>query len=141
MAINLPLLSASNRRLRIFFQPMSDKDSFSRTMKYVFSLSLFLFNLLHYQMCYNAEDLLPLCEELDIPLVFGTTFILFFSPPVGYPDLRLSSRRVIPFFHSTRRNHQASQCDMGPTRYSPQAAPERATTRRCHFNGTKSALR
>jgi len=23
------------------------------------------------QMCYNAEDLLPLCEELDVPLVFG----------------------------------------------------------------------
>ena len=22
-------------------------------------------------MCYNAEDLLPLCEELDVPLVFG----------------------------------------------------------------------
>jgi hypothetical protein len=110
-------------------------------MKYVFSLSLFLFNLLHYQMCYNAEDLLPLCEELDIPLVFGTTSILFFSSSVGYSDLRLSPRRVIPFFYPTRRNHQASQYDMGPTRYSPQAAPERATTRRCHSNGTKSALR
>jgi UV DNA damage endonuclease len=23
------------------------------------------------QLCYNAEDLLPLCEELDVPLVFG----------------------------------------------------------------------
>ncbi|KAK0242110.1 UV-endonuclease UvdE [Armillaria nabsnona] len=23
------------------------------------------------ELCYNAEDLLPLCEELDIPLVFG----------------------------------------------------------------------
>lgn len=23
------------------------------------------------QICYNAEDLLPLCEELDVPLVFG----------------------------------------------------------------------
>jgi len=22
-------------------------------------------------MCYNAEDLLPICEELDVPLVFG----------------------------------------------------------------------
>jgi len=22
-------------------------------------------------MCYNAEDLLPVCEALDIPLVFG----------------------------------------------------------------------
>lgn len=22
-------------------------------------------------MCYNAEELLPLCEELDVPLVFG----------------------------------------------------------------------
>jgi len=23
------------------------------------------------EICYSAEDLLPLCEELDIPLVFG----------------------------------------------------------------------
>lgn len=23
------------------------------------------------QLCYNAQDLLPLCEELDVPLVFG----------------------------------------------------------------------
>ena len=24
------------------------------------------------QMCYNADDLLPVCEELNIPLVVGT---------------------------------------------------------------------
>ena len=23
------------------------------------------------EMCYNVDDLLPVCEELDIPLVFG----------------------------------------------------------------------
>ena len=23
------------------------------------------------QMCYNAEDLLEVCEELDVPLIFG----------------------------------------------------------------------
>jgi UV DNA damage endonuclease len=26
---------------------------------------------LNVQSCYNAEDLLPLCEELDVPFVFG----------------------------------------------------------------------
>lgn len=24
-----------------------------------------------FQMCYNAEDLLPVCEELNVPFVFG----------------------------------------------------------------------
>lgn len=24
-----------------------------------------------FQMCYNAEDILPVCEELDVPFVFG----------------------------------------------------------------------
>ena len=33
-------------------------------------------------MCYNAEDLLPLCEELDVPLVFGE--ILVFLMSYGY---------------------------------------------------------
>lgn len=28
--------------------------------------------LIPLQLCYTAEDLLPLCEELDVPLVFGT---------------------------------------------------------------------
>lgn len=33
------------------------------------------------QMCYNAEDLLPICEELDVPLVFGEdSSLLSFSP-------------------------------------------------------------
>ncbi|KAF8813871.1 UV-endonuclease UvdE [Phlegmacium glaucopus] len=38
------------------------------------------------EMCYNAEDLLPLCEELDVPLVFDyhhdNLFPSSFPPPV-----------------------------------------------------------
>lgn len=35
--------------------------------------------LISVQMCYNAEDLLPFCEELDVPLVFG----MLCQSPVG----------------------------------------------------------
>lgn len=27
------------------------------------------------QICYNADDLLPVCEELEVPLVFGTRYV------------------------------------------------------------------
>lgn len=47
-------------------------------------------------MCYNAEDLLPLCEELDVPLVFGEIFVFLI-------ELRLLNilLRQLDYHHDT----------------------------------------
>lgn len=36
------------------------------------------------ELCYTAEDLLPICETLDVPLVFGTSW--WPSSPVVHAD-------------------------------------------------------
>jgi len=37
-----------------------------------------MLNMMIVQLCYNAEDLLPLCENLDVPLVFGSLDVYLF---------------------------------------------------------------
>lgn len=41
--------------------------------------------LITLQLCYTAEDLLPLCEELDVPLVFGMFHLLDTGDKANYP--------------------------------------------------------
>ncbi|CAK5281300.1 unnamed protein product [Mycena citricolor] len=39
------------------------------------------------EMCYNAEDLLPLCEELDIPLVFDYHHDSLFPSSISHEEI------------------------------------------------------
>ena len=52
------------------FQIMSRADSFSRMTRFVFPFFPPFSTHHSRQLCYNVDDLLPLCQELNIPLVF-----------------------------------------------------------------------
>ena len=64
------------------YQTKSENDWSWRTMRWALSNINLPLHLQCYKICYSADDLLPLCEELGVPLVVST-------PPIQLPQWRL----------------------------------------------------
>ncbi|KAI9060043.1 UV-endonuclease UvdE [Trametes sanguinea] len=62
------------------------------------------------EMCYNADDLLPVCEELDIPLVFDYHHNWIYPSEMPIPDL---IQRINAIWHKKGikpKQHLSSPC-------------------------------
>ncbi|KAL7284751.1 hypothetical protein ACG7TL_002058 [Trametes sanguinea] len=62
------------------------------------------------EMCYNADDLLPVCEELDIPLVFDYHHNWIYPSEMPIPDL---IQRINAIWHRKGikpKQHLSSPC-------------------------------
>lgn len=99
------------------------------------------------EMCYNAEDLLPLCEELDVPLVFGSYSPLLYtlypwpSPAHSRTRLiyRLSPRLDLSLVVPASGDHPPRGRDLEAARHPPEAASVRAASGRGDDHGKARA--
>jgi len=90
-----------------------------------------------YQMCYNVDDLLPLCEELQIPIVVSTlNDVLQLHAQRQKFDyhhdwiyvscvclvFEYQHQRLLAFYRTTGEAPSADKCNLAQERYSSEAA-------------------
>lgn len=104
------------------------------------------------EICYNVDDLLPVCEELNIPLVFGalpfrlacrssrTRPQTFLTLSARGSASRLPPRLALPVVANARRAHAPHARDVAAQGHQAKVPPVRAEARRRDAHGASKLL-